>query len=67
MGHRAWGMGHGAWGIGHGALGIGPRRAYLTTLENRCSVRQGKRYYPKSGHDPVPFPEKPGDGEIQSG
>ncbi len=28
-------MGHGAWGMGHGAWGIGPRRAYLTTLENR--------------------------------
>jgi len=42
MGHGASGIGHGAWGMGHWALGIGhseegPRRAYLTTLENRYS------------------------------
>jgi len=49
MGHGAWGMGHGAWGMGHGAWGMG-HWAYLTTPSNRYSVRQGKRYYPKSGH-----------------
>jgi hypothetical protein len=35
-------MGHGAWGMGYGVWGMGPRRAYLTTLENRYNTGFGR-------------------------